>query len=117
MAVVTGLGAYRYWYQLSGRQIAEAAVIGQRSMPQQLVHQSQGLICQVLVDKWLLPRECFGGTARGQIVILLVGLEDFRVLCCAAIYVVQGAMPQQTSTATHDLHHINMLERAEKTHY
>jgi hypothetical protein len=75
------------------------------------------LITDVLINERLLPGKGFGGTARGLITFVLFGRDDLWVLCCAEIYVVQGAMPQQTSTAKHDLHHINTLERAEKAHY
>jgi len=84
---------------------------------EQLTQHSQRLASQVLIDEWFLAGQRFGCTARRLVVVFLICSEDLRVLCCAEIYVVQGAMPQQTSTPAPNLHHINRLERAEKAHY
>lgn len=64
---------------MSGCQIAEPAVICQRTMSKELGQHRQGLVGEILVDEGLLPCQRFGGAARWLVIIFSVLGESLRI--------------------------------------
>jgi hypothetical protein len=48
-------------------------------MAQELGEHGQGFISEILIDKWLLARKGFGGTAGGLPLIFFIGVDNFWI--------------------------------------